>query len=133
MAVWWSASALSAYPLSTSRTRSYQWRDSRESWSSFSCFFRQKTWTAVAFSQNVRSADMTCAFALGNTTSSTQRTASQVSRLLVGYYIYSGVHIKFGVPHKWTEHLTQLREAERRRDEAVARMDQLLAEMGYAR
>ena len=29
--------------------------------------------------------------------------------------------------------LTQLREAERRRDEAVARMDQLLAEMGYAR
>ena len=52
-------------------------------------------------------------------------------RLLVGYYIYSGVHIKFGVPHKWTEHLTQLREAERRRDEAVARMDQLLAEMGY--
>ena len=29
--------------------------------------------------------------------------------------------------------LTQLREAERRRHEAVARMDQLLAEMGYAR
>ena len=28
--------------------------------------------------------------------------------------------------------LTQLREAERRRDEAVARMDELLAEMGYA-
>ena len=31
------------------------------------------------------------------------------------------------------EALAQLREAERRRDEAVARMDQLLAEMGYAR
>ena len=31
------------------------------------------------------------------------------------------------------EALTQLREAERRRDEAVARMDELLAEMGYAR
>ena len=30
------------------------------------------------------------------------------------------------------EALAQLREAERRRDEAVARMDQLLAEMGYA-
>ena len=29
--------------------------------------------------------------------------------------------------------LAQLREAERRRDEAVARMDALLAEMGYAR
>ena len=29
--------------------------------------------------------------------------------------------------------LAQLREAERRRDEAVARMDELLAEMGYAR
>ena len=31
------------------------------------------------------------------------------------------------------EALAQLREAERRRDEAVARMDELLAEMGYAR
>ena len=31
------------------------------------------------------------------------------------------------------EALAQLREAEQRRDEAVARMDQLLAEMGYAR
>ena len=31
------------------------------------------------------------------------------------------------------EALAQLRDAERRRDEAVARMDQLLAEMGYAR
>ena len=31
------------------------------------------------------------------------------------------------------EALAQLRRAERRRDEAVARMDQLLAEMGYAR
>ena len=31
------------------------------------------------------------------------------------------------------EALAQLREAERQRDEAVARMDQLLAEMGYAR
>ena len=31
------------------------------------------------------------------------------------------------------EALAQLREAERRRDEAVARMDQLLAGMGYAR
>ena len=31
------------------------------------------------------------------------------------------------------EALAQLREAERRRDEAVTRMDQLLAEMGYAR
>ena len=31
------------------------------------------------------------------------------------------------------EALGQLREAERRRDEAVARMDQLLAEMGYGR
>ena len=31
------------------------------------------------------------------------------------------------------EALTQLREAERQRDEAVARMDELLAEMGYAR
>ena len=31
------------------------------------------------------------------------------------------------------EALAQLREAEKRRDEAVARMDQLLAEMGYAR
>ena len=29
--------------------------------------------------------------------------------------------------------LSQLREAERRRDEAVAKMDELLAEMGYAR
>ena len=29
--------------------------------------------------------------------------------------------------------LLQLREAERRRDEAVAKMDELLAEMGYAR
>ncbi len=29
--------------------------------------------------------------------------------------------------------LAQLRDAERRRDEAVARMDDLLAEMGYAR
>ena len=29
--------------------------------------------------------------------------------------------------------LAQLRGAERRRDEAVARMDELLAEMGYAR
>jgi len=31
------------------------------------------------------------------------------------------------------EALVQLRDAERRRDEAVARMDALLAEMGYAR
>ena len=31
------------------------------------------------------------------------------------------------------EALAQLREAEQRRDEAVARMDELLAEMGYAR
>ena len=31
------------------------------------------------------------------------------------------------------EALAQLRQAERRRDEAVARMDELLAEMGYAR
>ena len=31
------------------------------------------------------------------------------------------------------EALAQLREAEIRRDEAVARMDELLAEMGYAR
>ena len=31
------------------------------------------------------------------------------------------------------EALAQLKEAERRRDEAVARMDELLAEMGYAR
>ena len=31
------------------------------------------------------------------------------------------------------EALAQLREAELRRDEAVARMDELLAEMGYAR
>ena len=30
------------------------------------------------------------------------------------------------------ETLAQLSEAEHRRDEAVARMDQLLAEMGYA-
>ena len=29
--------------------------------------------------------------------------------------------------------LAQLREAERRRDEAVAKMDELLAEMGYAK
>jgi len=29
--------------------------------------------------------------------------------------------------------LAQLREAERRRDEAVARMDELLAGMGYSR
>ena len=29
--------------------------------------------------------------------------------------------------------LAQLREAERRRDEAVARMDELLAGMGYTR
>ena len=29
--------------------------------------------------------------------------------------------------------LTQLRHAERRRDEAVTRMDELLAELGYAR
>ena len=31
------------------------------------------------------------------------------------------------------EALAQLREAERRRDEAAARMDELLAELGYAR
>ena len=31
------------------------------------------------------------------------------------------------------EALSQLREAERRRDEAVAKMDGLLAEMGYVR
>ena len=31
------------------------------------------------------------------------------------------------------EALAQLREAERRRDEAVARMDELLAGMGYSR
>lgn len=31
------------------------------------------------------------------------------------------------------EALSQLREAERRRDEAAARMDELLAELGYAR
>ena len=31
------------------------------------------------------------------------------------------------------EALAQLRDAEQRRDEAVARMDRLLAEMGYAR
>ena len=29
--------------------------------------------------------------------------------------------------------LAELREAERRRDEAVSKMDELLAEMGYAR
>ena len=29
--------------------------------------------------------------------------------------------------------LAQLRDAERRRDEAVAKMDELLAELGYAR
>ena len=29
--------------------------------------------------------------------------------------------------------LTQLRQAEKRRDEAVAKMDELLAEMGYVR